>query len=105
MEIEHNKKNLTIHLDTFIRETLAEYMATVTKFLKLKQVPMHPWIMLELVDCPESPDPGRQKVYRSFVAKLQFTASWVRCDIALLHLSWQGSVLPQVRCTVQYCTM
>ena len=33
MEIEHNKRNLTIHLDTYIRETLAEYKTTVTKFL------------------------------------------------------------------------
>ena len=40
MEIEHNKSNLTIHLDTYIRESLAEYKAIVTRFLKLKQVPM-----------------------------------------------------------------
>ena len=39
MEIEHNKENLAIHLDTYIQETLAEYKATVTKFLKQKQVP------------------------------------------------------------------
>ena len=32
MEIEHNKENLAIHLDTYIQETLAEYKATVTKF-------------------------------------------------------------------------
>ena len=56
MEIGHNKKNLTVHLDTYMRETLAEYKATVTKFLKPKQVLMQPGIMmLELEDCPESP--------------------------------------------------
>ena len=80
MEIKHNKENLAIYLDTYIQETLAEYNAAVTKFLKPKQVPMQPGIMLELEGCPESPDPV--KVYRSFVAKLQFVASWVRCDIA-----------------------
>ena len=33
MEIEHNKKDLTIHLDTNIQETLTENMEAVTKFL------------------------------------------------------------------------
>ena len=61
MEIEHNKRNLTIHLDTYIREIMAEYKATVTMFLKPKQVQMQPWIMLEFEDCQESPDPVRQK--------------------------------------------
>ena len=64
MEIEHNKENLAIHLDTYIRETLAEYKAAVTKFLKQKQVQMHPGVMLELEDCRESPDPVRQKIFR-----------------------------------------
>lgn len=86
MEIKHNKKNLTSHLDTYIRETLAEYKATATKFLKPKQVPTQPGIMLGLEGFPESPDPVRQKVYRSFVAKLQIAASWVRCDIAFISL-------------------
>ncbi len=47
-------------------------------------------MMLELEDCPESPDPVKQKVYMSFVAKLQFAASWVRCDIAFTasQLAW-----------------
>ena len=48
MEIEHNKENLAIHLDTYIQETLA-YNATVTNFLKQKQVPMQPGIMLDSV--------------------------------------------------------
>ncbi len=76
------KRDLTIHLDTYIQETLAEYKASVTKFLRPKQVPMQPGIMLEQEDCPESPDQVRQKMCRSFVAKLQFAASWLRCDIA-----------------------
>ncbi len=48
MEIEHNKRDLTIHLDTYIQETLAEYKAAVTKLLKPKQVLTQPGIMLEL---------------------------------------------------------
>ena len=43
---------------------------------------MQPGIMLELEARPESPDPVEQKIFRSFAAKLQFAASWVRCDIA-----------------------
>ena len=84
MEIEHNKENLAIHLDTYIQETLAKYKAAVTKFLKPKQVPMQPGVMLELEDCPESPDPVRQNLFRSSTAKLQFAETWARvqCDIA-----------------------
>ena len=102
MEVEHNKENLTIHLDTYIQETLAEYKAAVTKFLKPikpKQVPMKPEIMLELEDCPESPDPVRQKLYRSFTAKLQF-ATWVQCDIVFTA----SQLLLQVCHTGRYCT-
>ncbi len=40
MVIEHNKVDLLIYLDTYIKETLAEYKATVTKFFKPKQVLM-----------------------------------------------------------------
>ena len=62
MEIEHNKENLAIHLDTYLQETLAEYKATDTKFFKPKQVQMQPGIMLELEDCPESPVPVKQRL-------------------------------------------
>jgi hypothetical protein len=57
MEIKQNKLDLTNHLDTYIQETLAEYKAAVTKFLKPRQVQMQQGIMWELEDCPESPDP------------------------------------------------
>ena len=80
--IGHNKKDPAIHLDTYVQETLTEYKAAVSKFLKPKKVHMQQGVMLEQNDCPETPDLVKQKVYRSFVAKLQFAASWVRCDIA-----------------------
>ena len=36
MKIEHNTKDLAIHLDTYMRETLDEYKAAVSNFLKPK---------------------------------------------------------------------
>ncbi len=81
MEIEHNKKDIAIHLDTNVREALDEYMMAVSKFLEPKKVPMQQGVMLKQEDCPETPDPVEQ-MYRPFVAKLQFAASWIRCDIA-----------------------
>ena len=51
MEIEHNKKDLVIHLDTYVQETLTEYKAAVSTFLKPKKVPVQPGIMLEQDDC------------------------------------------------------
>jgi hypothetical protein len=80
IEIEHNKKDIAIHLDTYMRETLDEYKMAVSKILKPKKV--QPGVMLEQEDSPETPDRVKQMVYRSFVAKLQFGASWIRCDIA-----------------------
>jgi hypothetical protein len=52
---------------------------------KIPQAEATAGIMLKQEDCPESPDPAapvQQKMYRSFVAKLQFLALWVSCDIA-----------------------
>ncbi len=38
--------------------------------------------MLTKDDAPETPDPKEQKMYRSFVAKIQFVANWVRYDVS-----------------------
>jgi hypothetical protein len=82
MEVEQDQNSTRLHLDTYIQDTLSEYKAAIKKFVKPKQVPMQPGVVLEHDMCPETPDPREQKVYRSFVAKLQFAASWIRCDLA-----------------------
>ena len=38
--------------------------------------------MLTKDNAPETPDPKEQKIYRSFVAKIQFVANWVRYDVS-----------------------
>ena len=78
MEVEQSKDLIKLHLDTYIQEPLDEYKSIFTKFLKPKNVPMQPEVMLGHQDCLEAPDPREQKVYRSFVAKLQFAATWTR---------------------------
>jgi hypothetical protein len=70
MEIDHNKRDLTIHLDTYIQKTLAEYKAAVTKFLKLKQVPMQSGVVLTGGLLREHPIEQKAPAYRSFVAFL-----------------------------------
>jgi hypothetical protein len=52
------------------------------KFVKPKTVLMSPGLVLDHNDCPELPDPIKQKHYRSFVEKVQFAAYWVRFDIS-----------------------
>ena len=49
--------------------------------LRPKKVPISPGVILDPTDVPVLPDPRKQKYYRSFVAKLQFAATWVRIDI------------------------
>ncbi len=51
------------------------------------RVPMSPGIVLDHEDCPTVPDPRKQKYYRSFIAKLQFAASWIRFDISFIVAS------------------
>ncbi len=50
--------------------------------LEAENVPMQPGVMLEYQDCPETPDSWEQKVYRSYMSKLQIAATWIRCGIS-----------------------
>ena len=50
--------------------------------LRVKHLPIQQGVILTSDDCPILPDPGKQKHYRSFVAKLQFAATWIRFDIS-----------------------
>ena len=61
---------------------LTEYKDYIKKSLRPKRVPMSPGIILKPEDCPIIPDLHKQKCFRSFVAKLQFAATWIRFDIA-----------------------
>ncbi len=82
MEVEKDEKSIKLHLDTHVQEILDEYTPTIKKLLKPKQVPMQPGVVLEHDDCPETPDPREQKIYRSFSARLHFAGAWVRRDIS-----------------------
>ncbi len=54
----------------------------MSKSIRNKQTPCQSGLILTQEDCPIIPDAKRQKYYLSFVAKLQFAASWVRFDIS-----------------------
>ena len=82
MEVEQPGKVIRMHLDTYIQTVLDEYKEYIKKALRTKRVPMSPGIVLNNEDCPDLPDPRKQKYFRSFIAKLQFAASWVRFDIS-----------------------
>jgi hypothetical protein len=43
---------------------------------------MSPGPVLDNENCSVTPDPLKQEYYKSFVAKLQFAASWIRFDIS-----------------------
>jgi hypothetical protein len=80
MEVEQTGKEIRLHLDKYVRSVLDEYKDFIKKSLRPKRVPMSPGLVLNNEDCPAIPDPRRQKFFRSFLAKLQFTATWVRFD-------------------------
>jgi hypothetical protein len=82
LEVEQGGDRISLHLDTYIQELVDEYRLIHRKFIKPKTVPMSPGVVLEGTDCPEMPDPVKQKQYRSMVAKVQFAAYWTRFDIS-----------------------
>ena len=84
MEAEQDNKTIKLHLDHYVHEMLAEYKDYIEKALRPKRVQISPGVILRPEDCPEVPDPLKQKYYRSFVAKLQFAASWIRFDISFV---------------------
>ena len=104
MEIEQPGKVIRMHLDTYVQSVLDEYKEYIKKALRPKRVPMSPGVVLDNEDCPDVPDPRKQKYYLSFIAKLQFAASWVRFDILILCHRLHDFVLPQVRRTGLHST-
>jgi hypothetical protein len=82
MEVEQPGKVIKLHLYSYIQEVLKDYKEYIKKSLRPKRVPMSPGLVLVNEDCPDLPDPRKQKYYRSFVDKLQFAPSWIRFDIA-----------------------
>jgi hypothetical protein len=69
MEVEQPGKVIKLHLDSYIQEVLKDYKEYVKKSLRPKRVPMSPGLVLDNEDCPDPPDPRKQKFYRSFTAK------------------------------------
>jgi len=82
LEVEQDPNGIGLHLDTYVDELIEEFRRIQTKYIKPKMVPMAPGLLLDNSDCPEMPDPVRQKQYRSMIAKVQFAAYWIRFDIS-----------------------
>ena len=81
LSVEQSEKEISLHLDQYVAETLEEYQKFVTKTLRPKITPMQPGNVLHPEDSPLVPDKKRQAVYRSMVARLQYAATWIRFDI------------------------
>jgi hypothetical protein len=82
MEVEQDNNTIKFHLDH--HEMLTGYKNYIKKSLRTKRVPIFPGFVLRPEDCPEVPDPTKQKYYWSFVAKLQSAASWISFDISFV---------------------
>ena len=82
LEVEQSDSKISLHLDSYIQETIGVYKEYVKKMLRPKLTPMQPGNILKPDDAPTTPDKKRQTFYRSMVARLQFAATWVRFDIS-----------------------
>ena len=82
MVVEQKGKSIKIHFDNYVKEVVTEYSDYIKRSLRFKKVPISPGVAFKAEDVPELPDPLKQKIYRSFAAKLQFAATWIRFDIS-----------------------
>ncbi len=104
MEIEQSNRLIKPHLDHYVREMLndSKYKAYIKKSLRPKRVPISSGVILRPENSLTLPDPSKQKIFRSFVAKLQFAASLFSFYISLQYRSWLDSVLRQGQPTGQH---
>ena len=82
MKVEQSDDGISLQLDTYAQELIEEYRLIRKKFIKPRTVPMSPGLVLDNSDCPELPDPVKQKLFLSMLAKVQFAAYWIRFDIS-----------------------
>ena len=89
MEVEQDNTGISLHLDHYIQTVLSEYQTVLSEYteyikksLRPKKVPISPGVVLHPDQVPAVPDKLKQKHYRSFVAKLQFAATWIRMNIS-----------------------
>ncbi len=61
MDVEKDKKTIKLHHDHYVQEMLTDY---IKKSLRPKRVPISPGVILRPEDCPELPDPSKQKYIR-----------------------------------------
>jgi hypothetical protein len=64
-------------LDNNVNKVIAEYLGYIKKILRPKKLLISPGVAYKAQDIPELPDQTKQKYYSSFVAKLQFVATWI----------------------------
>ncbi len=98
MEVKKDNKTSCILTTTSTR--CSQKTRTTSRSRSKPSVPVSRGVILCQKDCPEVPDPRKQKFYRSFLGKLQF-ASWISFDIAFVLLQLHCSVLLQVQSTGQ----
>ncbi len=63
MEVEQEKGEILLHIDTYIQEMLAKYQAYIKKDVLPKKAPLQPGVLLTNDNCPEVPDPLGQRMY------------------------------------------
>jgi hypothetical protein len=80
LSAEQDKYCISLYLDQYITETIEEYQKFIGKTLRPKSTPMQPGNVLEPEETPLVPDPKKQSIYRSIVARLQYAATWVLFD-------------------------
>jgi hypothetical protein len=81
MVSEQKGKSIKIYLNKYVKEDVTEYSDYIKTSLQSKKVPISLGVAFKAEDVSELPDPLKRNHFRSFVAKLQFVATWIRFDI------------------------
>ncbi len=83
-----------IHLDHYVKEVITEYSDNIKQVAATEEGTDISWCIIKAEEVQELPYPLKQKHYHSFVAKLQFAATWIQFDIsfAVSNLRWHNFV-------------
>ncbi len=82
MVVQREAKSVKIHLDNYVKDVITECLGYIKKWLRPKKLPISLGVAFKAEHVLELPDLLKQKHGRSFVAKLQFAATWILFDIS-----------------------
>ncbi len=92
LEVEQNKGQIWLHLDTYVNEMLEDYKAYIKRDLKPKKIPMQPGVVLTKDYAPEPQLQKNRKYNDHLLQKYNLLQTGSGMMFLLQHHNWLVSV-------------